>query len=66
MGREPSRGTALALWIALASFGVAIGLLALARNLERGGPGHRWRRAHASGEEVDALLAARGRTEDAG
>jgi len=48
---------ALAIWITLASFGALIGLLALARNFERGGVGRRWRRADATGDEVDALLA---------
>ncbi len=49
---------ALAIWATLASFGVLIGFLALARNFERGGAGRRWRRADATGAEVDALLAA--------
>lgn len=49
---------ALAIWATLASFGILIGFLALARNFERGGAGRRWRRADATGAEVDALLAA--------
>ncbi|HSW28784.1 MAG TPA: hypothetical protein VLH75_04725 [Longimicrobiales bacterium] len=49
---------ALAIWATLASFGIVIGFLALARNFERGGAGRRWRRADATGAEVDALLAA--------
>ena len=48
----------LALWAALASFGILVGVLALSRNFERRGPGGRWRRTDATGEEVDALLAA--------
>jgi hypothetical protein len=48
---------ALAIWATLASFGILIGFLALGRNFERGGVGRRWRRAHATGEQVDALLA---------
>ena len=48
---------ALAIWATLASFGILIGFLALGRNFERGGAGRRWRRADATGEQVDALLA---------
>jgi hypothetical protein len=48
---------ALVVWATLASFGILIGFLALGRNFERGGAGRRWRRADATGEEVDALLA---------
>jgi len=63
--RDPSRDArggdrpwdALAIWATLASFGVVIGILALARNFEREGAGWRWRKADATGDEVDALLA---------
>ena len=47
----------LVMWATLASFGILIGFLALGRNFERGGAGRRWRRADATGAEVDALLA---------
>jgi hypothetical protein len=50
-------GDALTLWATLASFGILVGVLALARNLERDGAGRRWRRADANGGDVDALLA---------
>jgi hypothetical protein len=53
-GDRPWHG--LAIWATLASFGILIGLLALARNLERHGAGRGWRRADATGQEVDALL----------
>ncbi len=46
----------LAIWATLASFGIVIGMLALARNFEREGAGWRWRGADASGDDVDALL----------
>lgn len=46
----------LALWGALASLGIAVGLLALSRNFERGGVGGRWRGTDATADEVDALL----------
>jgi hypothetical protein len=53
-GDPPWQG--LTIWATLASFGILIGLLALARNFEREGAGRRWRRADATGEDVDALL----------
>ncbi|HEX9105674.1 MAG TPA: hypothetical protein VF832_00565 [Longimicrobiales bacterium] len=49
---------ALAIWGGLASFGIAVGLLALLRNLERTGAGGRWRRADVTAGELDALLRA--------
>lgn len=48
---------ALALWVTLASFGILVGFLAVARDFVRGGAGRRWRRADATGAQVDALLA---------
>lgn len=48
----------LALWSALAGLGIVVGVLALSRNLERGGVGGRWRGTDATGERVDALLAS--------
>jgi len=57
-GGAVGRLRALAIWGGLASFGIAVGLLALLRNFERTGAGARWRRARATAGEVDDLLAS--------
>jgi hypothetical protein len=51
---------AFSVWAHLAAFGIAIGVLALLRNFEGDGAGGRWRRAHATGAEVDALVERNG------
>ena len=47
---------ALSVWAHLAAFGLFLGVLALLRNLDRKGPGSRWRPAHLSTRELDDCL----------